>query len=274
MYNISTVVNCYAAGCTTATTTGIAVADLCGFANCDECSVTYGYWNEDAAQIIDLEKANPVGMRYHSDGSLDTITSETSAYMKSNEFVALLNTNVTADATLKTWTIVSGLNNGYPVLDGVGVPEIGTQNTNDKIANPTSASVLVNGSAIAFQAYQIDGSNYFKLRDLAKVLNSTGKQIEVGWDNTNNAMTLTSGEAYTAVGGELSTSGITASTAAVLSTSKVCLNGIEISLTAYTIGGNNYFKLWDLASALNFGVIYDSTTNTIEIDTATGYTAS
>jgi len=142
-----------------------------------------------------------------------------------------------------------------------------------KTAAPTKSAVLVNGSSVAFQAYNIDGSNYFKLRDLAKVLSGTAKQVEVSWDAANNAINMTTGKAYTSVGGELAVSGDTVNKAATLTTSKVYLNGSVITVTAYNIGGNNYFKLRDVAAAINFGVTWNGTTNTIGIDTSTGYTA-
>jgi len=140
-------------------------------------------------------------------------------------------------------------------------------------ATPTSSTVLVNGTSVPFQAYNIGGSNYFKLRDTADVLNGTGKQFNVGWDGTNNAITITSNTAYTPVGGELTNSGGSSSISAALSTAKVYLDGKEVSLTAYTINGNNYFKLRDVAAALNFGVTYDSSTSTIAINATTGYSA-
>jgi len=140
-------------------------------------------------------------------------------------------------------------------------------------ATPTSASVLVNGQSISFEAYNIDGSNYFKLRDLAKVLSGTEKQIAVGWDSTKNAISLTSGKAYTPVGGELTSSGKVAAQPAELSTATVYLDGARASLTAYNINGNNYFKLRDVASAISFGVGWDEKTSTITIDTAIGYSS-
>lgn len=140
-------------------------------------------------------------------------------------------------------------------------------------AAPTESSVLVNGDSVAFQAYTIDGNNYFKLRDLAQALNQTAKQFQVGYDSTNKAITLTSGIGYTAVGGELTASGSTGNMTATLSASEVYLGGAKINLTAYMIDGNNYFKLRDVAEALNFGVTWDSTTSTIGIDTAAEYTA-
>ncbi len=42
-------------------------------------------------------------------------------------------------------------------------------------AIPTKSRVLVNGKEVAFGAYNIDGYNYFKLRDLAMALSGTVK---------------------------------------------------------------------------------------------------
>ncbi len=140
-------------------------------------------------------------------------------------------------------------------------------------AAPTASTVLVNGEKKAFDAYNIEGSNYFKLRDLAYVLNGTDKQFEVGWDAAANAISLTSGKAYTAAGGEMAAQESPAQAEAVRSSSKILLDGAEVALTAYTINGNNYFKLRDLGQAFDFGVGWDGEAQTISIDTSTGYTA-
>lgn len=140
-------------------------------------------------------------------------------------------------------------------------------------AAPTASTVLVNGEKKSFDAYNIAGNNYFKLRDLAYVLSGTDKQFEVGWDAAANAISLTSGKAYTAVGGEMVTQGNPVQTNAILSASKILLDGKEISLTAYTINGNNYFKLRDLGQTFDFGVGWDGEAQTISIDTSAGYTA-
>lgn len=138
-------------------------------------------------------------------------------------------------------------------------------------AAPTTAKVLVNGVATSFDAYAIDGSNYFKLRDLAKVVSGTKKQFEVAWDAGKNAINLKSGKAYTPVGGEL-TKGNGAQKAASPCTSSIYKDGAAVTLTAYTINGNNYFKLRDVAQAFDIGVTWDAKTATIGIDTAISYT--
>ncbi|MCI9677440.1 MAG: hypothetical protein HFF77_00510 [Oscillospiraceae bacterium] len=139
-------------------------------------------------------------------------------------------------------------------------------------ASPTNSKVLVNGKEVAFDAYTIDGSNYFKLRDLAYVLSGTEKQFEVGWDNASKTITLTSGQGYTANGSEMGAKSA-GSKAAAVSASKLLIDGKEVALTAYTIDGNNYFKLRDIGQAFDFGIGWDNASKTITIDTSAGYTA-
>jgi hypothetical protein len=138
-------------------------------------------------------------------------------------------------------------------------------------AKPTASTVLVNGKNVAFDAYNISDNNYFKLRDLASVLNGSKKQFAVGYDNATKAITLTSGKAYEAVGGEMVGKGAGNKTPAA-TTSKITLDGNEVKFTAYNIDGNNYFKLRDIGEAFDFDVTWDGAKNTIVIDTSTGYT--
>lgn len=137
-------------------------------------------------------------------------------------------------------------------------------------AVPTASKVMVNGVATSFEAYNIEGSNYFKLRDLAKVVSGTEKQFEVTWDGSKNAINLVSNHPYTETGEELQ-KGDGQTKRAVLNTSKIYKDGIEVSLTAYTINGNNYFKLRDIAAAFNIGITWDGAANTVGIDTSSDY---
>lgn len=150
--------------------------------------------------------------------------------------------------------------------------ELPIANSQPLEAKPTSSKILVNGKETAFNAYEINSNNYFKLRDIALVLSASGKQFDVSWDNDKQAINMLSGKAYTVVGGELA-KGDNSSKTATLNTSKVYLDGKEINLTAYTIDGNNYFKLRDLGQTFNFGVGWDSSANTVTIDTSKSYSA-
>lgn len=142
----------------------------------------------------------------------------------------------------------------------------------DKMVNPTDAKVLVNGTQTAFEAYTIDGNNYFKLRDLAKVVDGTAKQFNVTYDTETQAINLISDMAYTEVGGEL-VAGNGQVKRAVLSISSIYKDGSLVQLTAYTIGDNNFFKLRDLMQVFNIGVTWDGVTSTIGVDTALAYVA-
>jgi hypothetical protein len=130
--------------------------------------------------------------------------------------------------------------------------------------------VYVNGAAKAFEAYIINGNNYFKLRDLAYVMNGTAKQFEVGYDTATKAITLTTGRAYTPDGGEMASGDGRAKTASPTA-SRIYLNGKELNLTVYLIGGNNFFKLRDLMEAIDVFVGYDNATKAITLDTSKGY---
>lgn len=138
-------------------------------------------------------------------------------------------------------------------------------------AVPNRSTVLINGEKIAFDAYTIDQNNYFKLRDLAKVLSGTGKQFEVTWDGSNKAINMLSGKPYTAVGGELAP-GDGANKTTTINTATIYLDGQPIYLTAYTINQNNYFKLRDVGQAFDFDVTWDGANNTIVVDTDQSYT--
>jgi Copper amine oxidase N-terminal domain. len=140
-------------------------------------------------------------------------------------------------------------------------------------AKLTSSKVVVDGKQVAFEAYSIDGYNYFKLRDLAMAITGSSKQFEVAWDGDKKAINLVSGEAYTPVGKELTPGSGTASVKGIANQSKIYVNGEEQALEAYTINGNNYFKLRDVADAFDFGVAWNGTLNQIAIDTTAGYTA-
>ena len=135
-----------------------------------------------------------------------------------------------------------------------------------KLTNPTAHvsrhKVTLNGAKADLAAYTINGSNYFKLRDLAKALDGLNTNFEVKWNAAQQRIDLTSKTAYTAVGGEQAALPA-GNKAASLTNASVYLDGKPLNLTAYSIGGNNYFKLRDLGDALGFGVDWNANTMTM-----------
>lgn len=137
-------------------------------------------------------------------------------------------------------------------------------------AVPSNSTVSVNGKDVVFDAYNINNNNYFKLRDLAKVVSGSEKKFEVKWDNDKKAIDLISNESYTEVGGEL-VAGDGIAKNAIANTSKIYMDGKDIELESYKINNNNYFKLRDIAKAFNIGVNWDGETKTVIIDTSINY---
>jgi hypothetical protein len=131
----------------------------------------------------------------------------------------------------------------------------------------SSQAVTVDGAAKNLEVYNIDGSNYFKLRDLAFVLNGTGSQFSVGYDADKKMISCATGAAYVPDGTELKI-GEDKSATAVPSTQSLFIDGKASSLSAFNIGGNNFFKLRELGTALNFNVDYDDATRTMLIKSA------
>ena len=135
---------------------------------------------------------------------------------------------------------------------------------------PSYVSVVVNGKAVSFEAYNINGNNYFKLRDLAMTLNATDKQFSIDFDGTTNSISLTGGTSYLPVGGELSGKAGNANMALKTQLS-IYVNNQSVMLSAYNINDYNYFKLRDLGKALDFSVFWDANLNQITIDTTSVY---
>ncbi len=125
----------------------------------------------------------------------------------------------------------------------------------------SAQNLTVDGKQIECEKYNIDGSNYFKLRDIAYVLNGTGSQFSVGWDSGTKTVSVVTGEEYMPDGSELVIGGDKSETA-VESSQTIQINGeVRSDLTVYNIGGSNFFKLRDLGDALGFEVDYDQETN-------------
>lgn len=119
-------------------------------------------------------------------------------------------------------------------------------------------SVFVNQTAVTPTGYNIADNNYFRLRDIASLVG-----FGVEWDEKSWTVEISSER----------TSGSTADirdqsvpkAAAKVSSQRFALDGYYIRMKAYQIGGENYVRLRDIASYINFGVEYDAETKRISI---------
>ena len=113
-------------------------------------------------------------------------------------------------------------------------------------------------------AYNIDDNNYFKLRDIAQILNGTIKTFDVKYDGATNSIDMLSFYDYTSVGGEL-IPGDDVTRTAFSSSAFLTLDGVPIKATCYNIDGNNYFKLRDITDVLDCRVDWEEKNQTIWI---------
>lgn len=102
----------------------------------------------------------------------------------------------------KTNTIAINTRTNY---DGsrIKTEEVKQGPPNSVAATHTVSTFSVNGFPTSVDCYTINDSTYLKLRDIAYLLRNTSKKFSVDWDNETQSISLTSGQAYKAIGGEL-----------------------------------------------------------------------
>lgn len=127
-------------------------------------------------------------------------------------------------------------------------------------------TVMVDGVEKTLQAYNINNNNYFKLRDVAMILNGSEKPFSVDWDENEKLILLKTGISYIPVGGELA-GGDTSLRYAEKTASGLSLDSRKILMDAYTVDDSTYFKLRDLEAELGFQVGWDEVQRLITITT-------
>ena len=124
--------------------------------------------------------------------------------------------------------------------------------------------VVFLGRELSMEVYNIDGYNYFKLRDIAALMDGSKSSFGVAFEADERAVFASTGARYAFVGGELAP-GEDKSPTAVASRWLLFVDGTVQPCRVANIGGNNYFQLRDLAAAFGFTVDYDKETRTVII---------
>lgn len=123
----------------------------------------------------------------------------------------------------------------------------------------TTQKVKLDGKDVVIYGYNIDGYNYFKLRDLAAVLKDS--KAKFGVEYKDALVTLTKGADYKVA--ETDQKEVKAMSKGMLTNDKVMVGDKALTATAYKVDDSNYYKLRDLGEALGFGVDFDKATNTV-----------
>lgn len=137
-------------------------------------------------------------------------------------------------------------------------------------ANPTNDSLTSDGALQNPTVYKINGNNYFKIRDLAAILNGTPKQFSVGYDAALKSVTVTTGNGYEKQDSDLAGAPAGGGKTATISNDAIYIDGQKVEAEVYKIDGNNYFKLRDLGKALDFYVGWTAERG-VYIETANPY---
>lgn len=148
---------------------------------------------------------------------------------------------------------------GQKYIGGADGPTQIYTKTESKDVKATTQKVKLDGKDVVIYGYNIDGYNYFKLRDLAAVLKDT--KAKFGVEYKDAMVTLTKGADYKVA--ETDQKEVKAESKGMLTNDKVMVGDKALTATAYKVDDSNYYKLRDLGEALGFGVDFDKATNTV-----------
>ena len=137
-------------------------------------------------------------------------------------------------------------------------------------ALPSAWGIKVNGGSLrGTDMYNITGSNYLKIRDIASLLGGTGKKFNIYVDG--QTVNMIRGESYNARGDEMTLDPDAVITTTSATTFTFTLNGQPVELTAYLIAGSNYVKIRDVLQLFDVFVDYDADLREFYIDTYKSY---
>ena len=139
--------------------------------------------------------------------------------------------------------------------------------TVDAVKN--TKKVTLDGEEVMVGAYDVEGYNYLKLRDIAAILNGKKCQFSVGYDEPTKLISVELTKAYEKVEGDLAE--IKDEKAkAIVSVKKILVNGEEKEVKTALINENNYMRLRDLGSLVGLNVGYDKVNKVIMLKSDAG----
>ena len=135
--------------------------------------------------------------------------------------------------------------------------------TVDAVKN--TKKITLDGEEVMVGAYDVEGYNYLKLRDIAAILNTKKCQFNVGFDKPTKLITVELAKGYEKVEGDLAE--IKDEKAkAIVSVRKILVNGEEKEIKTALINEYNYMQLRDLGSLVGLGVDYDKVNKVIMLN--------
>ena len=158
------------------------------------------------------------------------------------------------------------LTNGYPNRTKIKQFVDSYDSINMLTSISSNSQFIVDGENVDIAGYTVNGSNYYKIRDVAMILRTTAARFDVAWDSRLGGITVSRGVKYTIVGGELNDNNDSALNA-TQSTVTVYVDGEPREVPSYNINGNTYFKIRDIADMVGFTVDWDGERQAVVIRT-------
>ena len=140
------------------------------------------------------------------------------------------------------------------------IPAVYAASTQGKKAYVSQMEIYLDGEQVKPIAYLISvdaygAYTYFKLRDLAYLMNGKNCQFSVDYDEETRQIITKSGEKYVPNGSEMKASS-SGDQIAYQTDSQILLDGKKVEMEAYSINGNTYYKLRDMGEVFGFDVSY------------------
>ena len=110
------------------------------------------------------------------------------------------------------------------------------------------------------EGYTINGSTYYKLRDVAELLRQTDVKFSVEWNEAKKTIIIGKGKEYVGNGSELKPGDRQTKKARVVN-GKIEINGKSEEWMGYSINGYTYFPIRDLGNKLDFEVEWGEPAN-------------
>lgn len=169
---------------------------------------------------------------------------------------------------------------GLIAYDVVGGPSSGTTQPAQKLADAREQKIIINGNtSFTFYAFGLKDAkgnytNYVSVRDLAWAMSGAlglgeDGMFDVSWDGEAKAINLVTGKRYANSTGNEGKRMFTGSQPYNQDPVKILVNGQQVQMELINIGGGNtYYKLRDLGSALGiFDVGWDGAAGAVTINT-------
>lgn len=138
-------------------------------------------------------------------------------------------------------------------------------------ASISSQGLLINSQKADVISYNIEGSNYYSIRDIGGLLKGTEAEFALDYSREDSKLIIDRNAAYNEE--NQAQDNVEEESQAILSPQTIVVDGQEQNISFYEINDRAYFSIRDLAEALGFGIDYDSVSRNVLVNTQTGYVA-